>query len=102
VTSAKGAIEKRSDFGPKCRSLWHCRLLRPGRNRPRRRRAAEQRDELAALHSITSSARARAANSVASLRTRSASPAPQRMSIRRLRPSVQPNCSSAWENAHTS
>jgi len=58
VTSAKGAIEKRSDFGPKCRSLWHCRLLRPGRNRPRRRRAAEQRDELAALHSIASSVRA--------------------------------------------
>src|SRR5262249_30078126 len=33
-------------------------LLRAGRERPRRRRAAEQRDELAALHSITSSARA--------------------------------------------
>ena len=33
-------------------------LLRPRRERPRRRRAAEQRDELAALHSITSSARA--------------------------------------------
>src|SRR5262249_38279129 len=31
-------------------------LLRPRRERPRRRRAAEQRDELAALHSITSSA----------------------------------------------
>ena len=35
-----------------------CRLLRPRRQRPRRRRAAEQRDELAPLHSITSSARA--------------------------------------------
>ena len=35
----------------------HRRLLRPRRKRPRRRRAAEQRDELAALHSITSSAR---------------------------------------------
>src|SRR5262249_11686666 len=38
------------------------RLLRPRRQWPRRRRAAEQRDELAALHlrdhSITSSARA--------------------------------------------
>src|SRR5262249_7534351 len=34
------------------------RLLRPRSARPRRR-AAEQRDELAALHSITSSARAR-------------------------------------------
>src|SRR5215472_11430925 len=33
----------------------HCRLLRPRRERPRRR-AAEQADELAALHSITSSA----------------------------------------------
>jgi hypothetical protein len=30
-------------------------LLRPRRERPRRRRAAEQRDERAALHSITSS-----------------------------------------------
>ena len=36
----------------------HCRLLRACRERPRRRRAAEQRDELAAPHSITSSARA--------------------------------------------
>jgi hypothetical protein len=35
----------------------HRRLLRPRRERPGRRRAAEQRDELAALHSITSSAR---------------------------------------------
>src|SRR5262245_36650148 len=33
------------------------RLLRPGGQRPRRP-AAEQRDEIAALHSITSSARA--------------------------------------------
>src|SRR5262249_50631139 len=37
---------------------WHCGLLRARRDRPRRR-AAEQRDELAPLHSITSSARAR-------------------------------------------
>ena len=35
----------------------HCRLLRACRERPRRR-AAEQRDEVAPLHSITSSARA--------------------------------------------
>src|SRR5262245_38229866 len=35
----------------------HRRLLRARRERPRRR-AAEQRDERAALHSITSSARA--------------------------------------------
>jgi hypothetical protein len=34
------------------------RLLRARRNRPRRRCAAEQRDELASSHSITSSARA--------------------------------------------
>src|SRR5262249_52618854 len=34
-----------------------CRLLRPRRQRPRRR-AADERDELAALHSITSSASA--------------------------------------------
>ena len=33
-------------------------LLRPRRERPRGRRAAEQRDEIASLHSITSSARA--------------------------------------------
>ena len=33
-------------------------LLRPRRERPRRRRAAEKRDELAPPHSITSSARA--------------------------------------------
>src|ERR1044071_7326311 len=37
----------------------HRRLLRARRERPRYRRAAEQRDELAPLHSITSSARAR-------------------------------------------
>src|SRR5262249_49570189 len=36
----------------------HCRLLRARRERPRRRRAAEKRYELATPHSITSSARA--------------------------------------------
>src|SRR6516162_747474 len=36
---------------------WHHRLLRPRRERPRGRRAAEQRDERAPSHSITSSAR---------------------------------------------
>src|SRR5215831_4592789 len=35
----------------------HSRLLRPRRERPRRRRAADECDELAPLHSITSSAR---------------------------------------------
>src|SRR5215470_1221832 len=37
----------------------HRRLLRPRCERPRRGRATEQRNELAALHSITSSARRR-------------------------------------------
>ena len=36
----------------------HRALLRTRRERPRSRRAAEKRDELAALHSITSSAKA--------------------------------------------
>src|SRR6516162_8956910 len=36
----------------------HGRLLRPRRERPHGCRAAEQRDELASFHSITSSARA--------------------------------------------
>src|SRR5215468_11518196 len=36
----------------------HRRLLRVRGQRPRRRRAAEQRNELATFHSITSSARA--------------------------------------------
>src|SRR6516165_9933427 len=31
---------------------WHRRLLRPRHNRPRSRRAAEQRDELAARHAL--------------------------------------------------
>src|SRR5262245_1634664 len=35
-----------------------CRLLRVRRERPRSSRAADKRDELPALHSITSSARA--------------------------------------------
>src|SRR5262249_16782518 len=49
-----------------CRSIGHQKpdapdalvLLRPRRERPRGHRAAEQRDELAAFHSITSSASA--------------------------------------------
>src|SRR5215470_2165432 len=50
-----------------CTGLWrprveeadhrHRRLLRARRKRPRGRRADEQRDDLASLHSITSSAR---------------------------------------------
>src|SRR5262249_57371826 len=49
-------------------------LLRASRQRPRRRRAAEQREELAPLHSITSSARAsRAVSADFWVATRSAS-----------------------------
>src|SRR5262249_179188 len=40
------------------RPLIQCLAERRNRQRPRRRRAAEQRDELAPVHSITSSARA--------------------------------------------
>src|SRR5262249_50109695 len=40
------------------------RLLRARRERPCRRRAAEQRDELAPFHSITSSARARSVGGI--------------------------------------
>src|SRR5262249_27806998 len=46
--TARSAIEK-ADY-------WHRRLLRARRERPRDRRAADERDELAPLHSITSSA----------------------------------------------
>src|SRR5262249_50572145 len=45
------------------------RLLRARRNRPCRRCAAEQRDELAPLHSITSSARARSDGGTSRLST---------------------------------
>src|SRR5262249_8332876 len=53
-----GASEK-SDY-------WHRGLLRARRERPRRRGAAEQRDDLAPLHSITSSARARSVDGISS------------------------------------
>src|SRR5215470_14559016 len=39
------------------RTLAYRRLLRPRRERPPYRRAAEQRDEITTFHSITSSAR---------------------------------------------
>src|SRR5262249_13365757 len=52
------AIRERVRFRVEKPDDWHCRLLRPRRQRPRRR-AAEQRDELTPPdHSITSSARA--------------------------------------------
>jgi hypothetical protein len=51
----------RSRAGHQHAHAWHLagspdRLLRARRQRPRRRRTAEQRDELATPHSITSSA----------------------------------------------
>src|SRR5215469_16547349 len=42
----------------------HRRLLRPRRERPRRRHAAEQCDELATFHSITSSTMARSLSGI--------------------------------------
>src|SRR5215472_15338301 len=42
-----------------CDAVCLCRLLRARRERPRGRRAPEQRDERAPFHSITSSARNR-------------------------------------------
>jgi hypothetical protein len=55
--------------------VWRCcseepdqrngRLLRARRERPRRRRAADEADELAPRHSITSSARFRAPSRIA-------------------------------------
>ena len=53
IASRVGSLTQESDA---CKLR---RLLRPCRERPRRRRAAEQRDELAPPHSITSSASAR-------------------------------------------
>src|SRR5262249_43463682 len=50
-------------------------LLRPRRQRPRCRRAAEQRDELAAVHSITSSARASSVGGISN---------PMRLAVLRL------------------
>src|SRR5262249_40620023 len=44
---------------PDCNLLLAATLLRARRERPRSRRATEQRDELAPFHSITSSAMAR-------------------------------------------
>src|SRR6516165_3957527 len=63
---AQSYAESRNEIGT---CLWRrgiektdyrqCRLLRARRERPRDRRAADKRDELAARHSITSSARSR-------------------------------------------
>src|SRR5262249_27381906 len=59
---AQAIMERGRPFGARAiedTDHRHRRLLRAHREGPRRRRAAEQRDELASLHSITSSARAR-------------------------------------------
>src|SRR6516165_2797419 len=49
---------------------WHGRLLRARHERPRRSRAADERDELAALHhSITSSARPSSGSGIVRPRT---------------------------------
>src|SRR5262249_38892620 len=67
-TQHRQSLQERSDAGQKYRIARRCGhehadaphtfgLLRMRRERPRSR-AAEQRDELATLHSITSSARA--------------------------------------------
>ena len=53
MTPGRGRADAKEPDGRPLR-----RLLRARRERPRRRRAAEQRDELAPFHSITSSARA--------------------------------------------
>src|SRR5262245_27380905 len=50
------SAERKQDFFEKSDALA---LLRPRRERPRGRRAAEKRHELATFHSITSSASAR-------------------------------------------
>ena len=55
LSCASGSSAGRFISAPTRRTLG---LLRARRQRPRGRRAAEQRDELAPLHSITSSARA--------------------------------------------
>src|SRR5262245_64851091 len=58
-------------------------LLCAGRKRPRRR-APEQRDELAALHSITSSARARSVGGMSRPSTRSEEHTSELQSLRHL------------------
>src|SRR6516162_7982638 len=56
---------------------------------------------VAALVAARMTSGASATNSPAYLRMRSGSPAPQRMSMRALRPSIQPDCASARANART-
>ena len=57
---------RRGEIRERCRRCtaqmpdhWHRRLLRARRQRPRRRRAADQRDELAAPHGVTQLQRSR-------------------------------------------
>src|SRR5436190_17625060 len=49
-------VRKRARLAVEEPNHRHRGLLRPRRYRPRRRRAAEERDEVASVHSITSSA----------------------------------------------
>src|SRR6266511_2744082 len=63
VMNGPKATSALSPFDSQLRTLvgadhWQCRLLRARRERPCNCRAAEQRDELAPFHSITSSVRA--------------------------------------------
>src|SRR5262249_22661024 len=59
-TPPKGIHQRQRLWRPLVQESYHReRLLRARRERPRGRRTAEQGDELASLHSITSSARAR-------------------------------------------
>src|SRR5215471_14395095 len=62
-------------------------------------RVACSRGPVAALLTARMTPGASATNSAAYLRMCSGSPAPQRMSIRALRPSIQPDCASACVNA---
>ena len=66
VKTAHGAMSWVSPASPH-RHRHFGRLLRARRKRASGRRTAEQRDELAALHSITSSARASSVGGISSL-----------------------------------
>ena len=93
---------------------WRCRPAAPGSRRSRRRpdrRRARTRSARCGSPAATAAtvappvarmtSGASATNSAAYLRMRSASPAAQRVSIRTLRPSVQPNSCSPCRNAAT-
>src|SRR5262249_20092194 len=64
-------------------------------------RVACRSGSVVALLTARMTSGASATNSAAYLRTRSGSLAPQRISMRTLRPSIQPDCASACANART-